>query len=69
MFAFRWGTAPPPSSNSWIVFIIGLYIALNRTHNIDCYCVRAVLKVYLIGFRVLGVGFRGLGLMARYCGA
>ena len=26
-----------PLSNSWIVIIIGLHIALNRTPNIDCY--------------------------------
>ena len=30
------GTAPP-LSNSWIISIIGLYIALNRTLNINCY--------------------------------
>ena len=28
---------PPPLSNSWILSIMGLYIALNRTPNIDCY--------------------------------
>ena len=27
----------PPLSNSWIISIIGLYIALNGTPNIDCY--------------------------------
>ena len=27
----------PPLSNSWIISIIWLYIALNRTPNIDCY--------------------------------
>ena len=27
----------PPLSNSWITIIIWLYIALNRTPNIDCY--------------------------------
>ena len=26
-----------PLSNSWIIIIIWLYIALNRTANIDCY--------------------------------
>ena len=36
----------PPLSNSWIIGIIWLYIALNRTHNIDCYCVGAVPKGY-----------------------
>ena len=30
------GTAP--LTNSWIITIIWLYIALNRTPNIDCYC-------------------------------
>ena len=29
-------------SNSWIIHIIWLYIALNRTPNIDCYWVGAV---------------------------
>ena len=32
----------PPLSNSWIIFILRLYIALNRTPNIDCYWVGAV---------------------------
>ena len=32
----------PPLSNSWIITIIWLYIALNRTPNIDCYWVGAV---------------------------
>ena len=27
----------PPLSNSWIILIIWLYIALNRTPNMDCY--------------------------------
>ena len=27
----------PPLGNSWIVIILWLYIALNRTPNIDCY--------------------------------
>ena len=27
----------PPLSNSWIIFILWLYIALNRIPNIDCY--------------------------------
>ena len=27
----------PPLSNRWIIFIICLYIALNRISNIDCY--------------------------------
>ena len=34
------GTAP--LSNSWILVIIWLYIAPNRTTNIDCYRVGAV---------------------------
>ena len=34
-----------PLSNSWIMIIIWLYIALNRTTNIDCYWVGAVPKV------------------------
>ena len=32
----RLGTAPPPT-NSRIINILGLYIAPNRTPNIDCY--------------------------------
>ena len=27
----------PPLSNSWIIVIIWLYVALNRTPNVDCY--------------------------------
>ena len=27
----------PPLTNSWIILIVGLYIALNMTPNIDCY--------------------------------
>ena len=36
----------PPLSNSWIINILWLYIyiALNRTPNIDCYWVGAVPK-------------------------
>ena len=36
-FGFKLGTAP--LSNSWIIIIIWLYIALKRTPNIDCYWV------------------------------
>ena len=28
---------PPTLSNSWIIIVIWLYVALNRTPNIDCY--------------------------------
>ena len=38
------GTAP--LSNSWIIIIIRLYIALNRTPNTDCYWGRAVPNGY-----------------------
>ena len=41
---FMLGTAP--LSNSWIISIIWLYIALNRTPNIDCYWGGAVPKLY-----------------------
>ena len=41
---FRLGTAPP-LGNSWIIVIIWLYIALNRTPNIDCSWVGAIPKV------------------------
>ena len=34
---FKVGWVLPPVSNSWIISIIWLYIALNRTPNIDCY--------------------------------
>ena len=37
------GTAP--LSNSWIISIIWLYIALNRTPSIDCYWEGAVPKI------------------------
>ena len=39
------GWVLPSLSNSWIIFIIWLYIALNRTPNMDCYRVGAVPKV------------------------
>ena len=32
----------PPLSNSWIIHILWLYIALNRTPTIDCSWVGAV---------------------------
>ena len=32
----------PRLSNSWIILIVWLYIALNRTPNIDCYWVGTV---------------------------
>ena len=35
---------PPPLSNSWIMNILWLHIALNRTLNIDGYWVGAILK-------------------------
>ena len=38
------GWVLPPLSNSWIIVIIRLYIALNRTPNIDCYWAGAVPK-------------------------
>ena len=41
--AYLLGTAP--LSNSWII-IIWLYIALNRTPNIDCYWVGAVPNIF-----------------------
>ena len=45
------GSVRPPLSNSWIVTLIWLYIALNRTPNIDCDWVGAVPKVQGLGFR------------------
>ena len=42
----------PHLSNSWIMHVIWVYIALNRTPNIDCYWVGAVPKIYL-GSRVV----------------
>ena len=38
------GTAP--LSNSWMIILIWLYIALNRTPNVDCCWVEAVPKSY-----------------------
>ena len=35
----------PPLSNNWIIVLIWLYMALNRTPNIDCYWVEAVPKL------------------------
>ena len=35
----------PPLSNSWIMLMISLYIALSRTPNIDWYWVEAVPKM------------------------
>ena len=35
----------PPLSNSWIMNLIWLYIALNMTPSIDCYWVEAVPKL------------------------
>ena len=43
----------PPIRNSWLITIIGLYIALNRTPNLNCYWVGAVPNVQNILFRVL----------------
>ena len=34
----------PPLSNSWILFIIWRYKALNNSPIIDCYCMGAVPK-------------------------
>ena len=57
----------PPLSNSWIVMILWLYIALNGTPNIDCYWVGAVPKIwsmqawaFLPLFGVWGGGFWSL---------
>ena len=52
----------PPLSNSWIISTIWLYIALNRTHNIDCYWVGAVPKVKGLGVRTWDVGFKRKGV-------
>ena len=34
----------PPLSNSWIIFIVYVYIVPNMTPSIDCYWVGAVSK-------------------------
>ena len=39
------GWVLPPLSNSWIILIVWLYIALNRTPSIDCYWGGAVPRV------------------------
>ena len=49
------GWVLPPLSNSWILLIIWLYIALNRTPNIDCYWGGRYPIIRLLGFRGLGV--------------
>ena len=43
-----WGLAwvLPSLTNTWIIVIVGLYMALQRTPNIDCYWVGAVPKVW-----------------------
>ena len=46
------GGVLPPLSNSWIIITIWLYIAVNRTPNIDCYWVGAVPNVSGSGFKV-----------------
>ena len=50
----RLGTAP--LGNSWIISIMWLYIALNRTPNIDCYWVGAVPKFEVFGILELTLG-------------
>ena len=35
----------PPLSNSWVIFIIWIYGALNSSPNTDCYCMGAVPNV------------------------
>ena len=45
----------PPLSNSWIIIIIWLYTALNRTPNIDCYWVGAVPKLITWGTAVFNI--------------
>ena len=53
----------PPFSHSWIIIIIWLYIALNRTPNIDCYWGGAVPKSALLtvahGVKVLSRNYFG----------
>ena len=50
----------PPLSNSWIIDIFWLYIALNRNPNVDCYWVGAVPKAY----SPLSLGSPGRHLLA-----
>ena len=56
-----------PLSNSWIIIIMWLYIALNRTPNIDCYwgavpnLNRAVSAARGWGGGVEGLGFGAVG--------
>ena len=44
LYVGKHGLGTAPLSNSWIIIIIGFYIALSRTPNIDCYWVGAVPK-------------------------
>ena len=53
--SYTFSTAPP--SNSWITSMIGLYIALNGTPNIDCYWVGAVPNLYPTPFFLVYVIF------------
>ena len=46
----------PPLSNSWIILKIWLYIALNRTPNIDCYWQYPIYRVQGLGFGASGLG-------------
>ena len=57
------GSVLPHLSNSWIIIIIGLYIALNRTPNVDCYWGwGGGGSTQGLGFRESrGSGFRGSG--------
>ena len=51
------GWVLPPLSNSWIMSIIQLYIALSRTPNIDCYW-GVLLRAMGLVLRVWGFSFK-----------
>ena len=52
----------PPLSNSWVIFRIWIYKALNSSPIVDCYCMEAVPKVSILKG---ALGFGGFGLRGR----
>ena len=56
----RWNS---PLTNSWIIIVIWLYLALNRTPNIDCYLAGST---QYVGF--LALGFRDVNRDAHCLG-
>ena len=55
----------PSLSNSWLIHTIWLYIALNRTPNIDCYWVGAVPNIYTYVCKRFRMRLEGAGFQAH----